>query len=104
MHHSRAKIAEHCRLSKEAGIGTFLYYNVADAEHWFAKEFSESIARSESGDPIGAFRKEKYPDKRACWLMNSDPAGPFGKFMIQQARDMISAKPREPSQSGPVIP
>jgi hypothetical protein len=92
-HCSREKIAEHCRLSREAGIGTFLYYNVTDAEHWYAKEFPESIAKSESGDPIGAFRKEQYPDQRACWLMNADPDGKFGKFMIRQAREMIEAYP-----------
>ena len=91
---SREKIAQHCRLTKEFGIGTFLYYNVTEAEHWYATEkFPESVAKSEAGRPVGAFRADKYPDKRACWLMNADPVTPFGRHMIQQAKDMVTAYP-----------
>jgi hypothetical protein len=91
---TRAKIAEHCKLTKEFGIGTFLYYNVTESEYWYAqKQFQDSIAKSEAGKPIGAFRSERYPDKRACWLMNADPSTGFGKYMIQQARDMVETYP-----------
>jgi hypothetical protein len=91
---TREKIADHCRLSREAGIGTFLYYNVTEAEYWFAKaKFPDSIAADESGQPIGAWRSQVYPDKRACWLMNADPSTTFGQYMVQQARDMVNAYP-----------
>ena len=91
---TREKIAEHCRVARDAGIGTFLYYNVTESEYWFAQEkFPDSIARNEAGGTIGAWQSQKYPDKRACWLMNADPATSFGKYMIQQAKDMVDAYP-----------
>ncbi len=91
---TRQKIADHASRNREFGIGTFLYYNITEAEHGYAeKEFPDSIARDEEGQPIGAFRAEQYPDKRACWLMNADPASTFGRHMIQQARDLVDAYP-----------
>jgi hypothetical protein len=90
----REKIAAHARLTREFGIGTFLYYNTTEAENWYAqKEFPESVAKAESGKPVGAFRAERFPDKRACWLMNADPASPFGQHMIRQARQMVETYP-----------
>ncbi|HVN81749.1 MAG TPA: hypothetical protein VMW38_22380 [Terriglobia bacterium] len=91
---TRQKIADHASRNKEFGIGTFLYYNVTEAEHGYAqKEFPDSIARDEEGQPIGAYRADQYPGKRACWLMNADPASTFGQHMIQQARDLVDAYP-----------
>ena len=91
---TREKIAAHCQLTKQAGIGTFLYYNVTESEHWYAQEkFPGSVARNEAGKPVGAFRAERYPGKRACWLMNADPATGFGKHMIRQAGEMVDAYP-----------
>ena len=54
---TRAAIEEHCRLSKEAGVGTFLYYNTTESEYWYAQQnFSKSIAKSEDDQtmPPGA--------------------------------------------------
>lgn len=91
---SREKIEAHCKLARNHGVGTFLYYNVTESEHWYAQQqFPTSIAHSESGEPIGAWRAELYPGKRACFLMNSDPASAFGQHMIQQAQAMVSAYP-----------
>jgi len=91
---SRAKIAAHARRNREFGIGTFIYYNLTEAEHWYAeKEFPESIARDEQGEPIGAYRADRYPDPRACLLMNADPSTPFGRHMIAQAKEMVEAYP-----------
>ena len=91
---TREAIANHCRVARKAGIGTFLYYNVTEAEYWYAKEkFPSSIAKSELGQPIGAWRSQVYPSERACWLMNSDPTTDFGKYMIQQAHDLVDAYP-----------
>jgi hypothetical protein len=91
---SRKKIAAHAQLNNEYDIGTFIYYNLTEAEHWYGEEsFPESIARDEEGKPIGAYRAAQYPDKRACWLMNADPATAFGKHMIEQARQMVEAYP-----------
>jgi hypothetical protein len=91
---TRDKIAAHCRLTREAGIGTFLYYNVTESEYWYAREkFPDSVAKNEAGEPVGAFRIEVYPNKRACWLMNADPASSFGKHMIGQAEEMVAAYP-----------
>ncbi|MGH9326972.1 MAG: hypothetical protein ACRD2B_09870 [Terriglobia bacterium] len=91
---SRQKIEAHCKLARKNGIGTFLYYNVTESEHWYAqKDFSSSIAHSESGKPISAWRAQTFPSKRACFLMNSDPASAFGQHMIQQARAMVAAYP-----------
>lgn len=91
---SRQKIEEHCQLTRQNGIGTFLYYNVTESEHEYAqKEFAASIAHGESGEPVGAWRAQLYPSPRACFLMNADPASDFGRHMIQQARDMVAAYP-----------
>jgi hypothetical protein len=91
---TREKIREHHRMNNEFGIGTFLYYNLTEAEHWYAQEkFPESIARDEDGKPIGAYKAGEYPGRRACWLMNADPQSPFGRHMIRQAREMAAAYP-----------
>ncbi|MCW5980758.1 MAG: hypothetical protein KIT09_21940 [Bryobacteraceae bacterium] len=91
---TRERIAAHARLAKEYGIGTFIYYNITEAEHWYAgKEFPENIAKDEDGRSIGAFRAAEYPDNRSCFLMNADPASRFGKHMIDQAREMVEAYP-----------
>jgi hypothetical protein len=91
---TRAKIEEHCRLSRQAGIGTFLYYNTTESEYWYAQEkFPESIAKSESGHPIAAWKGERYPNKRACWLMNSDPKTGFGQSMADEAKQMVESYP-----------
>lgn len=91
---SRERIAAHARLTRDYGIGTFIYYNLTEAEHWYAeKEFPDSIARDEEGKPIGAYRAAQYPDKRACYLMNADPSTRFGKHMIEQAREMVETYP-----------
>ncbi len=91
---TRARIEEHCRLSRQAGVGTFLYYNTTESEYWYAKQtFPESIAKSEAGNTIAAWKGEKYPSKRACWLMNSDPKTGFGQAMIGEARQMVDSYP-----------
>jgi hypothetical protein len=91
---TREKIAAHSALGKQTGVGTFLYYNVTESEYWYAQEkFAASVARNEAGHPIGAFRVQVYPEKRACWLMNADPSSGFGKHMIQQAQEMVRAYP-----------
>jgi hypothetical protein len=91
---TRAKIEEHCKLGREAGVGVFLYYNTTESEYWYAQEkFPKSIARSQTGDWIGAWRSREYPSKRACWLMNSDPSTGFGKQMISEARQMVDSYP-----------
>ena len=91
---TREKMRRLHRENNEFGIGTFIYYNTTEAEYWYGQEkFPEGIAKDEDGKPIGAFRAAAFPDKRACWLMNSDPKSPFGKHMIQQARELVSAYP-----------
>ncbi len=91
---TRAKIEEHCKLSREAGIGTFLYYNTTESEYWYAqKNFPESIAKSQEDKTIAAWRGNEYPSKRACWLMNSDPDTKFGQHMIAEAKQMVQSYP-----------
>jgi hypothetical protein len=91
---TREKIAAHARLAREFGVGTFIYYNTTEAEHGYAQQaFPDSIARAESGKPLGAWRATEYPDPRACYLMNADPTSSFGKHMTQQAEAMVGAYP-----------
>jgi hypothetical protein len=91
---TREKVRAHHRMNAGFGIGTFLYYNTTEAESWYAREkFPESIAKDEDGKPIGAYKANEFPDKRACWMMNSDPKTRFGQHMIQQAREMVNAYP-----------
>jgi len=91
---TREAIKNHCKIAKEAGVGTFLYYNLTESEYWWAQEkFSDSIARNEAGQTIGAWKSQAYPARDACWMMNSDPSTSFGKYMIQQAKDMVEAYP-----------
>lgn len=91
---TRKKIEDHCRMSKNAGVGTFLYFNTTESEYWYAnQEFPDSVAKSESGHTIAAWKGEKYPNKRACWLMNSDPKSKFGQSMVDEARQMVDSYP-----------
>ncbi len=91
---TREKVRQHHRRNSAFGIGTFVYYNTTEAEYWYAQDkFPESIAKDEDGKPIGAYRVEEYPGKRACWMMNSDPKAPFGQHMTRQAREMVAAYP-----------
>ena len=91
---TRAAIEEHCRLSKEAGVGTFLYYNTTESEYWYAQQnFSKSIAKSEDDQTIAAWRGREYPSKRACWLMNSDPSTGFGQHIVEEAKQMVQSYP-----------
>ena len=91
---TRVAIEEHCRLSKEAGVGTFLYYNTTESEYWYAQQnFSKSIAKSEDDKTIAAWRGREYPSKRACWLMNSDPSTGFGQHMVEEAKQMVQSYP-----------
>lgn len=91
---TREKIRDHQRMNNEFGIGTFIYYNITEAEYWYAQDkFPESIGKDEDSKPVGAYKVNEYPGKRACWMMNSDPKSPFGQHMIQQAREMVAAYP-----------
>ena len=91
---TREKIAAHARVAREFGVGTFIYYNTTESEYWYAdKEFADSIARAESGKPLGAWHGPDYPSQRACYLMNSDPATSFGRHMMQQTQAMVDAYP-----------
>lgn len=91
---TRELIEEHCKLARKAGIGTFLYYNTTESEYWYAqKNFADSIAKSEGDKTIAAWKGDRYPDKRACWLMNSDPKTKFGQQMIAEATQMVDSYP-----------
>ncbi|MFN7995997.1 MAG: hypothetical protein U0Q18_20470 [Bryobacteraceae bacterium] len=91
---TRDAVRRHTRIAKEQGLGTFIYYNVTESVHDYASQnFPDSVARDESGAPIGAWKISAYPDVNACWLMNADPSGSFGKHMVAQAREMVDAYP-----------
>ncbi len=91
---TRAKIETHCKMARQAGVGTFLYYNTTESEYWYAQQnFPESIAKSEADKTIAAWKGETYPDKRACWLMNSDPETKFGQQMAAEAKQMVESYP-----------
>jgi hypothetical protein len=91
---SRAKIAGHSSRARRAGIGTFIYYNITESEWRYAQEnYSGDIARDENGQTIPAYKGMSYPDQRACWLMNSDPATAFGSDLAQQAEEMVGTYP-----------
>ncbi len=91
---TREKIRLHTQLAREAGIGTFIYYNVTESVHDYAsKYFAASVAKDEAGTPVGAWMIARYPSPNACWLMNADPESGFGKHMISQAREMVNAYP-----------
>ncbi|MDR3676538.1 MAG: hypothetical protein P4N24_13685 [Acidobacteriota bacterium] len=91
---TREKIAAHATTARQFGVGTFIYYNTTEAEYWYAQQaFPDSIAKAESGKPLGAWHAADYPDRRACYLMNSDTATSFGKHMMQQAEAMVAAYP-----------
>ena len=91
---TRKKMREHATRDKKYGIGTFVYYNTTEAEYWYAKEtYPGSIARTESGDTIPAWKGELYPDRKACWMINSDPSTEAGKLLADEARQMVEMYP-----------
>jgi hypothetical protein len=91
---SREKIASDAEATKAAGVGCFIYYNTTESEWWYAKDkYPESIAKDENGNVIDAYFGATYPERKACWLMNSDPESPFGKDMYEQAKEMVKTYP-----------
>jgi hypothetical protein len=79
-------IRQYLRLAHEQGIAVHTYYNTIEGKTWYVeKEFPESMARDESGQPIPAFRE--------CWLMNADPDGPFGRHCLEQFRKLLDTYP-----------
>ncbi len=65
------------RLYQEAGIKVHTYYNIIDGNCKYVEQaFPESIVVDESGQRVPAFRE--------CWLMNADPATPFGRHCLEQ--------------------
>ncbi len=91
---TREQVRRHTQIAKEHGVGTFIYYNVTESVWDYAgKNFPDSVARDERGRPVGAWKIASYPSTNACWLMNADPAGSFGKHMISQARELVDAYP-----------
>ena len=91
---TRKKMREHATRNKKLGVGTFVYYNTTEAEYWYAHDkYPGSIARTESGDTIPAWRAELYPDKRACFMINTDPATEAGKALADEARQMVEMYP-----------
>ena len=91
---TRAKIAAHAARNQKNGIGTFVYYNTTEAEwHYASDRYPEDIARDENGQTIPAYKGMSHPGQRACWLMNSDPNGAFGRDLAEQAAEMVRSYP-----------
>ena len=64
-------------LYQEHGIKVHTYYNIIDGKcEYVEKAFPESIVVDERGRRVPAFRE--------CWLMNADPATPFGRHCLEQ--------------------
>ncbi len=64
-------------LYQEHGIKVHTYYNIIDGQcEYVEKAFGESVVVDEQGQRVPAFRE--------CWLMNADPATPFGRHCLEQ--------------------
>lgn len=68
------------------GVQTYLYFQGFEAWHQYAeKYFAEDIARNKRDEPHSAWK--------LCNLLNPDPAGEWGKYVINQAEDLIKRYP-----------
>ena len=74
-------------LYQEQGIKVHIYYNIIDGKcSYVEKEFPESIVVNEAGEQVPAFRE--------CWLMNADPAIPFGRHCLEQFDKLMETYPK----------
>jgi hypothetical protein len=68
------------------GIQVFLYYQSAEAWHQYAKKyFSKDIAIDRKGTPL--------PSWLFTHLMNPDPDGDWGRYIIDQAKNILKTFP-----------
>ena len=82
----RAKIKNHIKDLKDAGVKSLLYVQCGgDADcKWVEKTFSESIARDSAG--------HNYPTWIGCCFANGDGT-PFGKFLDRQLDEIFEVYP-----------
>ena len=74
-------------LYQEQGIKVHIYYNIIDGKCSYVEEqFPESIVVNEAGEQVPAFRE--------CWLMNADPATPFGRHCLEQFDKLMETYPK----------
>lgn len=69
------------------GIQVYLYFQAFEAWHQYAeKYFVDDIARDRNGNPLPAWK--------FCNLMNPDPKGKWGKYIINQAKEILKKYPQ----------
>lgn len=84
---SQPKIQERLRILKENGVSNHWYLNFSDGYiPEVEKRWPQSIAKQEDG----AYARSGW---RYCHLMNPDPEGAFGKYVVQCARKALARYP-----------
>lgn len=74
------------RLWHKYGIQVFLYYQSSEAWYQYAqKYFNEDIAIDRKGNP--------HPSWQSTRLMNPDPNGDWGRYIIDQAKKILKTFP-----------
>jgi len=83
---SLEKMKKFIQLWHKYGIQVFLYYQSAEAWHQYAKKYyNKDIAINKHGSPL--------PSWLYTHLMNSDPDGDWGRYIIDQARKILKTFP-----------
>lgn len=74
------------RLWHKYGIKVFLYYQSSEAWYQYAqKYFNKDIAIDRKGNP--------HPSWQSTRLMNPDPSGDWGRYIIDQAKKILKTFP-----------
>lgn len=80
------KMRDFIQLWHKYGIQVYLYYQTAEAWHQYARKyFGKGIAIDRKGVPLRAYL--------FTHLMNPDPYGDWGKYIIDQARKILKTFP-----------
>jgi len=84
---NQEKIAERLKILKQAGVSPYWYMNYSDGfEDEVERRWPESIAKQEDGN----YARSGW---RYCHLMNPDPSLPFGRHILQNAKDALERYP-----------
>ena len=83
---SYGNITNLINLCHKYGIQVYPYFQAFEAWHQYAeKYFVDDITRDKNGNPLPAWK--------FCNLMNPDPKGKWGRYIINQAKELVKKYP-----------
>jgi len=90
---SREQVQDIIRRAHARGMKTFLYTCSCECAHRLAESrYASSICRDEQGQPRRAWWYQDFEGEH-CYLMNPDPAFPYGRSLLAQIDRLLATYP-----------